>query len=273
MESDDVTQALFEIGADTLGEAVGFGVGGLAAGPVGAIGGAALGSAASRLALAIKNEFLSRLLSSKEKDRVVTVADMTKAKIEQKLSQGKTPRDDGFFNAHEGKRSTAEEIFEGTLLIAQREYEERKLPLLANLNANIAFSESVTPGIANRLLKIAADLTYQEIIVLKVLGTLLECETGALYPMSTDSQEREYKRGVVGIESIAVATDIINLYRNGLIHSKSVIRDSTDIYPPDLYVGGYGALLFRLMELDGVEDMEHAVTNFLLDSYDRLIIG
>ena len=48
-------------------------------------------------------------------------------------------------------RSFADEIIEGVLLAAQREYQEKKLPLYGNLLTNIAFRSDIDRVTANRL--------------------------------------------------------------------------------------------------------------------------
>lgn len=272
LAKETVGEAAFEIGADAAGEVVGIGVGALVAGPAGAIGGAVLGSVASHALLSVKNEFLGRLLTAKEQQRVLSVADMTRSTIERNLNQGKTPRDDGFFDGSVDDRSSAEEIFEGTLIAAQREYEERKLPLLANLTANIAFDESISPGMANRLLKLAAELTYQEILVLRVLGLLEGYEKMGLYPSDGGIRKKEAYNGVDGLAAIAVASDVFSLYRSSLVYSTSAILDAGGINPSDLYIAGYGALLFNLMELGNMVYKDSEATSiyeFLVDAEPR----
>lgn len=274
LNREEVGEAAFEIGADAVGEAIGVGVGCAVAGPAGAVGGAVLGSVASHLLVATKHEFLSRLLSTKEQERIITVADLAKTKIEENLGKGRTPRDDGFFDKSAGERSTAEEIFEGTLLVAQREYEERKLPLIANLNANIAFDESVRPGIANRLLKFASELTVQEIVALKVIGEFLGRTGEGIYLSDDNNLKRRANRNLYGLENTAIASDILNLYRSGLVHSRSVIPDITRINPSDLYVGGYGVVLYDLMELHGMKlkrGEESAVVGYLAFAQSLMI--
>lgn len=272
MNGESIGDAAFDIGADVIGQVVGAGVGSVVAGPAGAVGGAAVGGLVSHALTAVKAEVLSRLLSSKERERVVTVADITKAKIEEKLIQGKVPRNDGFFGNDDKERSSAEEIFEETLLAAQREYEEKKLPLIANLNANIAFDESITPGIANRLLKLASELTYQEILVLRVLGLLEALEKQGIYPSNGGIRKKTAYSNITGVANVAVASDIFSLYKNSLVYSRSVIFDAAGINPSELYIGGYGALLFNMMELGNMlyDDKEAtSIYEFLVGAESR----
>ena len=52
------------------------------------------------------------------------------------------------------------------MLVAQKEYEERKLQYIANLYANIAFDDSISCEMADKLLKISSELTYRQLIIL-----------------------------------------------------------------------------------------------------------
>jgi hypothetical protein len=113
----------------------------------------------------IGNDASERLLSERERMRMGGVMLYSADKIRKKLAAGSQPRDDGFFEkpskTHPAcaelpfvDRPAAQEILEGILLVAQREYEEKKLPFLGNLYANIAFDSSIDRPYANFLLKI-----------------------------------------------------------------------------------------------------------------------
>src|SRR5437016_14366254 len=78
-------------------------------------------------------DLAERLLGDRERLRVGAVIALTSDEIRQRLDNGELHRRDDFLDQSGGRRSTAEEIAEGVLLAAQREYEESKLPLLAKL--------------------------------------------------------------------------------------------------------------------------------------------
>ena len=58
---------------------------------------------------------------------------------------------------------------EGIFFAAQRENEERKLPYLANLYANICFDDAISRPMANQLIKIAASISFRQLAIAKVV--------------------------------------------------------------------------------------------------------
>ena len=268
---DKVFEATTEAGAGAIGAAVGATIGGVVAGPVGTIGGAAVGDAIGAVFKELALDVKRRYLSKKEEVRIDRALKLTKEKIDANLRSGKSLRDDGFFESRVDERSTAEEIFEGVLIASQREYEEKKLPLMARLNANIAFDANVSRPTANRLLKLASDLTYRQLVIVKVVGTLqLMADHSELSPM-LDLRRRDAFGQIEGIDNIGIASDAFDLLRRNVLFSRQVVFDPVGINPSQLYLGGYGALLFDLMELfnDGIDNEESSDIYFFLTTAKR----
>ena len=134
--------------------------------------GAALGGAAGKLleiALrSVGNELSSRLLAPREQVRLGTVFTLAAAEIVERCNRGEKAREDGFFSATDGDRSDAEEVWENALLKSQREPEEKKLPYIAHLMANLAFDDSVSPEMAHQIIKAAEELTYRQLCILQL---------------------------------------------------------------------------------------------------------
>lgn len=239
-KKDKIANTTINLLSNTAGQTAGTVIGGTIAGFPGAIVGGAAGALTQTLFERIGQEIKKRYLSPKENERISIVYDMAYKKITKNKYQGKKLRDAEFFESDNGNRSSAEEILEGVLLSAQREYEERKLPYLANLYANICFDQSVTREIANELLKIANELSYRKLVVLKCVS---------IYQLNKQIPLKPNYNQVAGIDNIAIATDTYRLYQQGLISSKSVIFDPAGIDPAGLAITGLGALLYNNMEL------------------------
>lgn len=143
-------------------------------GPEGALAGGAVGPAvagAIRWALA---EYAGRTLSRREVVRVADALGHAAVAIERRLTAGEQPRSDGFFErSDDGRPSDAEELLEGVLVAAQREHEERKLPLLGELYASLAFVDSVDPAEAEYMLRVTQQLTYRQMCVLAVASVVV----------------------------------------------------------------------------------------------------
>ncbi|WP_322354858.1 hypothetical protein [Paratractidigestivibacter sp.] len=167
-----------------------------------------------------------------------------------------------FFDSAPGDRSAAEELLEGVLIAAQKEYEEKKAPYLARLYANILFHPEVSRPAANHLLKLANQLTYRQLVILSNLGYMLQTGSSPL--------KQEPYRQVRGLENVAIASEIYEMYRMSLIGSSEVALDAAGINPSALSLIGYGAKLFELMELcqlekdDELVDVQKTVVGFLM---------
>jgi hypothetical protein len=158
------------IAGGTASSAVGAIIGGLIAGPEGSVAGAAAGGAIGETLKVSIEEFASRALSDREQTRVGAVIDYAAFTIQERLERGDKPRDDGFFDFDETQRSEAVELFEGVLLRAKNENQEKKLPYLGKLFANTAFRPDIPPSLAAFLLKAAEDLSYQQFCYLSLAG-------------------------------------------------------------------------------------------------------
>ena len=120
---------------------------------------------------AIGQELSSRVLSPGEEKRVGAVFTLAVAEIFDRIEKGESVRDDGFFNNHGSGRSDVDEVWESALLKSQREAEEKKLPYMAHLLANIAFDTEISTAMAHQITKIAESLTYRQMCILKLSAT------------------------------------------------------------------------------------------------------
>ncbi len=88
----------------------------------------------------------------------------------ERIAAGDSLRDDGWFDERPKGRSAAAEICEGTLLIAQREHQERKVEFYGYLLANLSFDPDVDEYLANWLLKVASELTWMQLVLIAMVG-------------------------------------------------------------------------------------------------------
>lgn len=265
-----IIDAATDVGSSAVGAAAGAGIGVLVAGPVGAIGGSIVGTAIEKVIQAIGTEIKERCLSNSESRKIGTVYDQAKEKINDALRSGKMLREDDFFDETIDGRSSSEEILEGTLFAAQRESEERKLSYLANLYANINFDETISRAMANQLIKIAEDLTYRQLVILRIIGAYQKGDIAGVPP------RRNVQFGSIsGYNNISIASEIFDLYRKNLIFSQSAILDPAGITPSSLTVGGIGALIYNLMDLSTMQfgDDTREIVTFLVDVPSYADIG
>lgn len=164
----DKTKELISFGAEITGAATGSVIGFIAAGPIGAVGGAVAGPFLTK-GLEIVTDFTLRNLSHREKVKAGAGLSFAYRRIMQYLESGKIPRDDGFFDKDHSGRSASDEILEGVLIKCKNEHEEKKLRLIGNIYANVAFMSDISIAGANWLLQKGEELTYRELCIVSLI--------------------------------------------------------------------------------------------------------
>jgi hypothetical protein len=120
-----------------------------------------------------------------------------------------TPRSDGFAESRDGQRPDSEELLEGVLLHAAQSYEQRKVVLLAHLYDGLAFDSQINAGQGHYLLKLAARLTYEQLVALSVFQDEKHLDT-----LATASYRRD--EGQVA-PSDTIALEIDDLADQGVL--------------------------------------------------------
>jgi hypothetical protein len=248
-------KSLISLGSEIAGAVSGEAVAFLTRG----IGGAAAGGAVKVLVSKSLSDIANRVLSNREKVRIGATAAFALAKIELYRAAGYKPREDGFFGGEEKGRSDAEEIFEGVLLKAKNEHEEKKARILGNIFANIAFSAGFSLGEANHLLRIAESLTYRQMCTLSLIERKHQIQEVNL----REDSYREYKGEKVFYETISILQEAYELYNLGLIACKNksgtgyeAMLGWTDPAPNRLELTPMGKRYYEIMGLEGIAEEE-----------------
>ena len=116
----------------------------------------------------VGGEISSRQLGPREEKRVGATLIIAAAEINRRLENGDALRDDGFFDEKQTGRSDAAEVAESILLKVQREPEEMKLPYMGHFLSSIPFHPEISVQMAHQLSKIAEQLTYRQLCILKL---------------------------------------------------------------------------------------------------------
>lgn len=233
-ESDNAAADLIEAGSAITGAAAGAAID-LLGGPPGVIGGAAAGAGLSVVIRRLAGEMRNRVLGPREVERIGAAIGYALVDINERLAAGEVPRRDGFFeiptdNVH---RSAADEIYEGVLIAAQGEYEERKLALYGRLLASVAFRDGISRAHANYLIRMAKELSYRQICLLA-----LACRSGVGFPTFNG----------IALED-ARAAEIEVLHHRHLLRDDPNARDR-------LIAWSNGIILCEMMDLNRVTDDE-----------------
>lgn len=242
-----------EIAGNAIGETLAFlcggAVGGTLGGPVGAAVGGAVGVTISKTSTKLLSDFADRFLSSREEVRVGGTAALAISKIKDYLDAGMLPRDDNFFTDQDGKRTNAEEIFEGVLLKSKNEHEEKKAIIYANIFAKVAFDSDISLGEANYVIQIAENLTYRQICVLSLIGKKKQNQGINLRSNNYCSLEEETPESIflLGIE-------IHRMYALNLVSGKGIPTAWQLIIPDELTLGSMGNICYYFMGLEDIPE-------------------
>ncbi len=242
----DTSTLIVDLTGRSSGALKGFSIGG----PAGAVGGAISGVLIQYGLRAVVPIFTKGFASPRERLRIATVLIIANEKINENLKQGRKIRGDGFFTPGIDERSPSEEIMEGVLRAAQKEYEEKKIVYIGNLLANLAFEEEVSRGDANRLIREAEQLSYRQLCILS-LGKNKE-----RYAL----RKTDYRGGGQFSFSLMVAMeDMSDVCTRGMINfGGEALLGITDVNPGKMALQSTGNALYTLMELSEIrrEDLE-----------------
>lgn len=158
--------AFLRYGANLAGALSGGVVGAMVGDLPGAVFGAFLGESIS----SALSESISRRLSLREKERTGALTLLARDALLRKIEAGSTLRDDEFIRRGVDGRSAADEVVEHVLLVAQRTYEERKLPHLAALLATIAVADEMDEVLANWAVATLERLSWPKLVLLALIG-------------------------------------------------------------------------------------------------------
>jgi hypothetical protein len=250
---DENVKDVINIGADITGGLGGALIGLLVAGPLGGVIGAGGAPVITTLIKRLAAEIKERLLGPREQVRIGAVYSFAIDKILKNKETGKELRQDSFFDTNQNERSAAEEIFEGVILKAQREYEETKLCYYGNLLGNIVFDGTVDKVLSNQLLRLAEELSYNQLCMIKIFHPDNNFKWGGL-------RTKNYRKGQIQRELITILYDLIDLENKQLfVNPINHVFGITDIVPSEFQTQGNANLLYSLMQLNDIPD-EHCKT-------------
>ena len=143
------------------------------------------------------------------------------------------------------ERPQYEEIIEGFLLSVQGEHEEKKLPFIENLQANVFFDSKIDKDQINLMIKISKDISYRQLCILSIFA----------HTEKFDLRERNYRKiETLGEKRIFLLQEIADLKAQGLLNcSGEACLGLSDVNPSKMRIQGTGAMLYNLMELWNID--------------------
>jgi hypothetical protein len=242
-DNDPSPPEIVDAGADIAGAATGATLGTFLGGPAGAAIGAAMGHTLRKIGAEINN----RYISPREDERVASALSYAIERAEEKIEEGEEIRDDGFFDEGTDDRSSADEIVEGALIVAQREHEERKVEYIGYLIANICFDESLDGSQSNALISTAERMSWRQI---RILSYLLRLQKFTREDRTTHTFHPDSVRGLE-----APPDDFLHefseLQQMRLLMDLEAFVD-LPLDPSKYVISKFGRQLYALMELERI---------------------
>ncbi len=252
-ESDNLKQ-LFDNYAEIAGGGLGAVLGFLAGDPVTAAFSGAAGAAAVGILKNIGQEFSDRVLSPREDFRVGKVLAIAAFEIHQRLENGESLRDDGFFDQKSIGRSDAEEIAEAIMLKCQREPQEKKIPYMGHLKASIAFDPNISADMGHQLIKAAEELTYRQFCILKLSSVKYRYGLRNQDYQNHEKFSKELYQVLQECHDLCLKSYLD--YKIPLTFSGQITVGYMNIQPNKMTIYGIGEDLFHLMKLSAIPDQD-----------------
>ena len=205
------------------------------------------GTAIGKLVEKAIGEFISRALSERESERVMHVADLAVREIGRRIDEGERVRDDGFLPNEGTKSAKGSEVFESILLRSQREVEQRKLPYMAHLFAIVAFDSDISAPYAHQIVKMAEQLTYRQLCILKLAVFKEQLSLRTDYNDQTEFP----------VDLLEILYEFSDLYSKHLINFGDTLSTGLrDVRPASAMPQGMGVHIFYLMALREIPDRD-----------------
>lgn len=198
-------------------------------------------------------DIADRQFSSQEASRAKSGIIVAVDKINERLNNGDSLRQDGFFTESDNKkidkvrgRTKADKLFESMILTVKNDSEEKKAEYIGRLFANLCFNENVDKIHVNSFIKMAGNLSYNDLCYLYIFRN----ESLFEFPDVRD---------ITKFSSIIAKTEIYELMKLGFIASQQEEMQPSWFGGIDirrLQVQGYGFSLYELMELQDMPFLE-----------------
>lgn len=254
-DADQKARALIASGSSLFGAGVGAAIG-LFGGPFGAVGGAVAGSLAGEVLTRVGREVADRWLGPREAARIGAAIAVAANRIERRLHSGDVLRSDGFFLPTDLRRSAAEEVAESALIKIQRTAEERKVPFIANIIANVCFDEEIDEHLAHILIRTSEALSYRQFCLLSIFQNN---DYGLRSENYVESPED------VSESTSIVLTEIFDLFKmNCVCVEETFMLDYYWVKPSAMELTSIGKRLAALLSLDELSALDRDEVSLLL---------
>ncbi|WP_352422976.1 hypothetical protein [Proteiniphilum sp.] len=255
---EESLRKLLNAGSEIVGNVTGAIIGSAIAGPTGLLLGASLPTIFSMTFNRISDDVLNRTISKREEQKIGAGYIFAIDRIEKNIKAGKIIREDGFIG-NDNILSDSNVILEGVTTKLQKEWELKKLQFYGNFLGNISFTDEVDFNYATVLLKIAENLSYRQLCLIKVFKKKGTPQID-LAPI-----ENEYARGLsTKTFNYSLYSDLAEMDRLSVFQRRGPIKLGATI--GNCILSDIGIKLYQLMNLEEIEKNDYNETVYELQS-------
>jgi hypothetical protein len=196
----------------------------------------------------VGKEVMSRQLGPRQEVRAGAAIILAAQAMKARSDRGDQPRQDDFFDQSDGGCAAADEVTEAALNAAINSFEERKVPYVANLLANVCYDSRVDRAMCHALIEMANKLSYRSLVLLSIF-----CDV----TREVDGQSRGYDP--ISTETQGLLIEVYGLIQLGLVSMVSkdnsgyfMITSPRGINPTSVRSETIGYLLTKLMQIENI---------------------
>jgi hypothetical protein len=216
-------------------------------------------SAISGLLPQVLNDFSSRILSKREKIKIGAVTQFAINRINENLNDEKSINLEFIKNIDENNWTSAEELYEGVLIKARNEAQEKKIKHIGAIFGNSIFIKDITSEDINHLLSVVDSLTFRKLCIISLYGKkneLFDKYNLMIKPYTS------YPNIILSLSTIAILQDILELGNLGIIEMNGLlVTKNTHLSPGIFTLSDLGQKYYELMSLNEIDfkELKHII--------------
>lgn len=197
------------------------------------------------------NDFAERFLSQREQIKVGALEAFTFYKIQQKLELNKSINKK-FIEQGQGQLSISD-LYEGTLIKAKNEFEEKKIELISSVFANSIFTDNINPHDANHILNLVAALSYRKLCIIAFYKRRKEFTQVKLL----SKPFVYYSDASFSLGTMIISQDVFELREQGILDAGQgnnlLAIDKTHLTPSEIEISAIGELYAQIIDFNDID--------------------
>ena len=204
----------------------------------------------------VLNDVFSRFLSKREEIKIGMVVNYCSKYINDNLNKNHLFNNNfiELIKESEADWSTASELYEGVLLKAKNESQEKKIKHIGAIFGNSIFTDEITSDDVFHLLNVVENLTYRKLCIIAMYGRIDELKDK--YDLMVDSY-LWYDNIEFPLSTRATLQDIFELGNQGIVDfNSSLAVEHLHLNPGKFKLTKLGQKYLQMMDLKSIENYE-----------------